>query len=160
VQIEECFAAVKSEGSAAGRKKAQKQLALIFTGHSIAEESVIYPAMSANGGQAASDKLDAEQRTAKVNMAAVDELEPMGQAYLDPLEHIRTVVAHHMYEVESECLPKLKDTADTATQPKLSRKYKEESEREVHPEVWPSRPLRRVIVRAQGPTDGRVGLAR
>ena len=133
VQIEDCFAAVKTASSASGRKQAQKQLALILTGHSIAEESVIYPAMAANDQVGGSDELYSEQSTAKVDMAALDELEPMSQEYLDKLEHIRAAVAHHVYEEESDYFPKLKGDADTAMQAKLSRKYKEEFERYVRP---------------------------
>jgi hemerythrin superfamily protein len=135
LQIEECFAEVKNANSATGRKKAQKQLALMLTGHSIAEESVVYPAMAANGQESGSDELYSEQSTAKVDMAALDDLEPMSQDYLDKLEHIRSAVAHHVYEEESDYFPKLMDAADTATQSKLTRKYKEEFERYVHPVV-------------------------
>ncbi len=134
-QIEACFAAVKNAGSATGQKKAQKQLGLILTGHSIAEESVIYPAMAANGQNGNAHELYAEQSNAKIDMAALDALEPMSQNYLDKLEHIRTAVADHIYEEESDCFPKLKASADTATQAKLTRKYAEEFERYVHAEV-------------------------
>lgn len=135
VQIETCFAEVKNATSESGRKKAQKQLALVLTGHSIAEESVIYPALAACGQESGSDELYAEQSNAKVEMAALDNLEPMSPAYLDKLEHIRLAVAHHVYEEESDYFPKLMQAADTSTQSKLTRKYKEEYERYVHPVV-------------------------
>jgi hemerythrin superfamily protein len=131
MQIEDCFAAVKSARSLDTRKKAQKELALVLTGHSIAEESVIYPAMAANGQEGGSGELYTEQSAAKVQMAALDNLDPMSEDYLDKLEHIRGAVSHHVYEEESKYFPKLKDAADTATQSKLSRKYKEEYERYV-----------------------------
>lgn len=131
LQIEYCFAAVKQAGSASGRKKAQKQLALMLTGHAIAEESVLYAAMAPHGQTGGSNRLYAEQSSAKVAMAALDALEPMSQAYLDQLEQIRSAVARHVYAEESDYFPKLKSEADTATQAKLSRKYKEEFERYV-----------------------------
>jgi len=133
LQIEACFEEVKNAKSATGRKKAQKQLALMLTGHSIAEESVLYAAMAANGQESGSDELYAEQSTAKVEMATLDDLEPMSQEYLDKLEHIRGAVAHHVYEEENDHFLKLMDAADTATQSKLTRRYKEEFERYVHP---------------------------
>ena len=132
-EIEGCFAAVKAAGSATGRKKAQKQLALILTGHSIAEESVLYPAMASHDQNAGSKELYAEQSTAKVQMCALDELEPMSQDYLDKLEDIRAAVAHHVYEEESDYFQKLKAVADPQLQSKLSRKYKEEYDRYVQP---------------------------
>ena len=134
-EIEACFAAVKNAKSVTGRKKAQKQLALILTGHSIAEESVIYPAMAAHGQKGGSDELYTEQSDAKVQMSALDELDPMSQPYLDKLEQIQGAIAHHVYEEESDYFPKLKEIADSALHSKLSRKYKEEFQRYVQPEV-------------------------
>jgi hemerythrin superfamily protein len=135
VQIENCFAAVKAAGSVASCKKAQKQLALILTGHSIAEESVIYPAIAANGQHGGADTLYSEQSAAKIEMSALDDFEPMSQDYVDKLEQVRVAVTHHMYEEENEYFPKLKEIADSAMQSKLSRKYKEEFERYVRPDV-------------------------
>jgi hemerythrin superfamily protein len=132
-QIEACFAAVKGASSVEGRKKAQKELALVLTGHSIAEESVIYPAMASMGQEGGSGELYTEQSAAKVQMAALDDLDPTSQDYLDKLEHIRGAVAHHVYEEEGKYFPKLKDEADAATQAKLTRKYREEYERYIGP---------------------------
>ena len=133
VQIEACFAAVKDAHSAAARKKAHKQLAVLLTGHSIAEESVVYPALAEAGQAGDAHGLYAEQSTAKVEMAALEALDPMDQAYLDKLEHIRLAVAQHVYEEESECFPALHGEADSATHAKLTRKYKQEFERYVQP---------------------------
>jgi hemerythrin superfamily protein len=132
-QIEGCFAAVKGASSVEGRKTAQKELALILSGHSIAEESVIYPAMASTGQEGGSGELYTEQSAAKVQMALLDALDPTSQDYLDKLEHIRGAVAHHVYEEESKYFPTLKEEADSATQAKLTRKYKEEYERYVGP---------------------------
>jgi hypothetical protein len=46
LEVEDCFAAVKEANSVSTRRVAQKRLGLVLTGHSIAEESVIYPAMA------------------------------------------------------------------------------------------------------------------
>ena len=45
VQIEGAFAAVKAAGDLATRLEAQKELAVLLTGHANAEEAVIYPAL-------------------------------------------------------------------------------------------------------------------
>ena len=132
-QIEACFAAVSSATSESGRKKALKQLALMLTGHSVAEESVIYPALASHDQIGGSDELYSQQSTAKVDMAALDELEPTSQDFLDKLESIRGAVAQHVYAEESNYLPKLKAVADSALHARLSRKYREEFERYVRP---------------------------
>ena len=68
-------------------------------------------------------------------MSALDDLDPMSQSYLDKLEHIQGAVARHVYEEESDYFPKLKEVADSALHPKLSRKYKEEFQRYVQPAI-------------------------
>lgn len=129
VEIESAFDAVEQAATATSRRAAQKQLALILTGHSNAEESVIYPALVQSGEKAHATLAYTEQSAAKVNLAALDDLEPMSQDYVDKLEHIRGAVTHHMYEEESTWFLELKEKADSATQSRLTRRYREEIER-------------------------------
>lgn len=91
--------------------------------------------MASSGEEGGSAELYTEQSATKVQMAALDELDPTSEVYLDKLEHIRGTVAHHVYEEESKYFPKLKDQADSATQAKLTRNYKAEYERHVGPDV-------------------------
>lgn len=128
-RVEEAFAACRDATSASGRRAAQKWLALLLTAHSIAEEAVIYPAM-ANGDQKShADEMYKEQSDAKVQMAALDDLDPMSADYLDKLEGIRGAVAHHVAEEEGEYFPKLKEEAGSAVNAKLTRHYREAFER-------------------------------
>jgi hemerythrin superfamily protein len=129
LQIEDAFAEVKRASSAASRRAAQKALALVLTGHSIAEESVIYPALEASGEKGHSGMGYTEQAAVKVQMAALDELDPMSQDYLDKLEHIRGAVAHHVYEEEGTWFPKLQETSTPAAKARLTTKYAEEFNR-------------------------------
>src|SRR5277367_2417309 len=99
-QIESGFAAVSSASDSATRIAAQKRLALLLTGHSIAEETVLYPALVKADEEGHSTKAYTEQSAAKVQMALLEDLPPMGQEYLEKLEHIRGAVAHHVYEEE------------------------------------------------------------
>src|SRR5205085_2339774 len=55
-QIEDAFAAVKGAGDAGSRRQAQKRLALVLTGHAVAEESVLYPALALHGEKAHATK--------------------------------------------------------------------------------------------------------
>ncbi len=129
LQIESAFAAVKTANSAAEQRAAQKQLALLLTGHSNAEEAVLYPAIALSGEKADSVKAYTEQSAAKVQLAALDDLEPMTQDYLDKLEHIRGAVEHHVYEEEGTWFPQLRQSADAAMQGRLTQRYTEEYER-------------------------------
>jgi iron-sulfur cluster repair protein YtfE (RIC family) len=127
-QIEQLFAAVKEASTVAARRDAQKRLAGLLTGHSIAEEAVLYPAMALTDQKGHSGEAYTEQSAAKVQAAALEDLDPMGSDFLDKLEHLRAAVSHHVYEEESVWFPKLREQA-SAMQAKLSRRYREEFER-------------------------------
>jgi hypothetical protein len=128
-QIEAAFAAVKAATDATSRLGAQKRLSLLLTGHSIAEEAVIYPALVKANEQAHSTKAYTEQSAAKVQMGLLEDLDPMSQEYLDKLEHIRGAVAHHVYEEEGTWFVDLKAKLPPADQTKITFRYQEEFSR-------------------------------
>ena len=129
-QIEAAFEAVRSAATPAARRAAQKWLGILLTGHSIAEEAVLYPAMALGDHKAHSAEAYSEQSGAKVQTAGLDELDPMSQDFLDKLEHLRAAVAMHVHREESDWFPELRKGGDDATaQSKLSRRYKEEFDR-------------------------------
>jgi hypothetical protein len=130
-EIEAAFAAVKAATSATTRVAAQKKLGIILTGHSNAEESVIYPALAAADEKSHATMAYTEQAAAKTQMALLENLSPMTQDYLDKLEHIRGAVAHHVYEEEGTWFLELKEKVPAADQAKLTRRYQEEFERYV-----------------------------
>ncbi len=124
--IETAFEATRNAQSATGRRAAQKELATLLTGHSIAEEAALYPAMALSDQKGHSGEAYTEQSAAKVQTAALDDLEPMSQDYLDKLEHLRAAVAHHVYEEEKTWFPELRKISDSTLQSKLTRRYSEE----------------------------------
>lgn len=126
LQIEAAFQATRNASTAETRKAALKHLAVVLTGHSIAEESVLYPALALNGEKGHSEAGYLEQSVVKVQMAALDEIEPMSQDFLDKLEHIRGAVLHHMYEEEGTWFLELNDKVAPAMQTKLTALYQQE----------------------------------
>jgi hypothetical protein len=129
-QIESAFAAVKAAPDLGSRLEAQQELSLLLTGHANAEEAVIYPALVHFGHKAHAMTGYTEQAGAKANLGELEYLDPMGQEYLDKLEHIRGAVAHHMYEEESDRFLDLK-RLPVADQSRLTQRYNEEFERYV-----------------------------
>lgn len=127
-QIEQCFDAVRA-ASPADRPAAQKELALVLTGHAIAEESVLYPALVENDEKGGAAMAYEEQAAAKTQMALLEKIDPASQDYLDKLEHIRGAVLHHMYEEEGTWFARLKQNALQADQQMLTQRYAEEFER-------------------------------
>jgi len=128
VTIEAAFDTVRSAGDANARLAAQRELALILTGHSNAEEVVIYPALVRFGHKSHGMIGYTEQAGAKANMGELEYLNPMSRDYLDKLEHIRGAVAHHMYEEESERFLDLTKLS-SADQVRLTERYAEEFDR-------------------------------
>lgn len=136
-QIEAAFDAVRNAASATSRRASQKWLATLLTGHSMAEEAVLYPAMALGSQKAHSAEAFSEQSAAKVHTAGLDELDPMSKDYLDKLEHLRSAVSMHVHREESEWFPELRKSSEAAAQAKLSRRYKEEFDRYLGDEVRP-----------------------
>ena len=124
--IEAAFGALKRESTAQGRRLAEKTLAGLLTGHSLAEEGVLYPAMAHSTQKAHATSAYTQQSGAKINLAALEVLDPMTQDYLDKVEHVEGAVAHHMYEEEGTWFPTLCEDADLQTHERLTRRYAEE----------------------------------
>ena len=127
--IDAAFAAVKRAPDAFARTTAQRQLAALLTGHSIAEEAVLYPAMALNHEKGHATKAYTEQSAAKVQMSALEYLDPMSEDYEDKFEHLRGAVLHHVYEEESDWFVDLQETLDPSVQETITARYKEEFER-------------------------------
>jgi hypothetical protein len=128
VRIEAAFEAVRGAQDANGRLAAQRELALILTGHSNAEEVVIYPALVRFGHKSHGMTGYTEQAGAKANMGELEYLDPMSREFLDKLEHVRGAVAHHMYEEESDRFLDL-TRLSPADQARLTERYAEEFDR-------------------------------
>jgi len=129
LQIENAFVAVSGAVSPAERVGAQKKLAAFLAGHAGAEESVLYPALALHGEKGHAQTGYTEQSEVKIQMAALEMLDPISQAYFDKLEHIRGAVAHHIYEEESTWYPELIRKIAPPQHAKLTLRYLEEFER-------------------------------
>jgi hemerythrin superfamily protein len=127
--IEAQFAAVKAATDPATRRAEQEKLGLLLTGHSLAEEAAVYPALAAEHQVGHAELAYQEQAAAKMEMGLIERLDPMSEDYLDKLEHIRGAVAHHVYSEEGTWFTELAESADTAQQARITKRYDEEYER-------------------------------
>jgi len=128
-QIEALFAAMKSASSPSTQRELERKLALLLTAHSIAEEGVLYPAMALDDQKAHSATAYTQQSAAKVQIAALEQMQPMSRDYMDKLEHLRAAVAHHVYQEEKEWFPKLNEVGAPEERARLTQRYSEEFER-------------------------------
>lgn len=131
LDIEDAFAAVKAAADPSSRTAALKELGVLLTGHAIAEESVIYPALADAGEKGHAGIGYDEQAMVKVQMALLEKLAPMSQDFIDKLEHIEGAVKHHVYAEEGNWFLDLKEKAPPADQAKLTARYAEEYDRYV-----------------------------
>jgi hemerythrin superfamily protein len=128
-EIENLFDAVKIAETAVARRNAQQDLALLLTGHAIAEEAAVYPALAADKQVGHAELAYQEQSAAKMEMGLLERLDPMSQDYLDKLEHIQAAVAHHMYSEEGTWFLELAESAGVEDQQRISARYQQEFER-------------------------------
>jgi hypothetical protein len=129
--IEAAFAEVKAAPDLDTRRAAQKKLGVLLTGHSIAEEAVIYPALAHAGKMGHANTAYTQQVAAKMQMAALEHLDPLSEDYLDKLGHLEGAVATHVYEEENDWFIDLKETAPAEDQQMATERYEEEYARYV-----------------------------
>ena len=131
--IEQCFVDAFAATDADSRRHAMKELARLNTGHSIAEEVSIYPALieynGVLGGKVQAAIAYEEQQMTKVQQAMLEKLDPMSQEWRAKLEHIQSAVQQHVYEEESHRFAELAEAISPAEAARLSRRYAEEFER-------------------------------
>lgn len=128
-QIEAAFAEALSADGAEARRAALKQLGVLLTGHSNAEEAVIYPAVVEHSGKTHATMAYEEQAMTKINMARLEKLDPMSEEWREKLEHTRSAVAQHVYQEEREWFPDVMQNAPGQDQALLTRRYAEEFDR-------------------------------
>lgn len=94
LDIEDAFDNVKEATDPASRKAALKQLSVLLTGHSIAEEGGVYPALADGGEKTHAGMGYDKQAMVKIQMEL-----------LDKLEHIEGAIAQHVNAEKSNwCL--------------------------------------------------------
>lgn len=127
--IEAQFEAVRSAADASSRRAEEKKLGVLLTGHALAEEAAVYPALANDHQVGHAELAYQEQSAAKMELGLLERTDPMSQDYLDKLEHIRGAVAHHVYSEEGTWFAELARSANAADQDFITRRYEEEYRR-------------------------------
>lgn len=128
-RIEGCFELARNAATAAERQAACRDLAHVLVGHASAEELVLYPAMTEHGEKGHATLAYEEQAMTKVQMAALEKLDPMGDEWREKLEHIRGAVLHHIYTEEHTWFPQLRAAVDPSEDAMLTARFTEEFEK-------------------------------
>lgn len=128
-QIESLFAKACGTSDQVAANRAVQDLATLLTGHSMAEEAVIYPGVAEFSGKTHASMAYEEQAMAKVQIAKLQDLEPLSDAWREKLDHVKSAVEQHVYQEEDSWFPELIENAPPEKRAQLSRKYREEFER-------------------------------
>jgi hypothetical protein len=129
LSLETALAGVESASDEGERMTASKAFGVLLTGHSIGEEGVIYPALSAESETGHADQGYSEQAMVKMQMAALEKLDPMSEEFIDKLEHVKAALLQHMYEEEGNWFLDFIEKASEADQERMTERYTEESNR-------------------------------
>ncbi len=127
-QIEALFQQARSD-SGAGAQETIEELSILLSAHSMAEEAVIYPEISDHSSKAHAGMGYEEHAMTKVQLAALQKLEPGTQEWRDKLDHIESAVQQHVYQEESSWLPDVIRYAPMEERQRMSMDFRDHFER-------------------------------
>ena len=128
-QIEACFAAAENAADRQMAHAAVRRLAVALTGHAMAEEAIVYPALAEYSGKTHAGMAYEEQAMTKVEMAKLQDLEPLSREWREKLEHIRSAVEQHVYQEENAWFAEMLHNAPLAKKTEVTMRYREEYDR-------------------------------
>jgi hypothetical protein len=113
MQIRELFVEVEA---ATGDRRAElfRQLVTLLAVHETAEEQVVHPLArgAMDGGDAVVDERLAEERVAKEQLSAMEDLDPASTEFATALTNLRTAVLAHAHSEEAYEFRYLRRTVD------------------------------------------------
>lgn len=127
-QIEALFQKARS-ASGMGAQEAVEELAILLSAHSMAEEAVVYPDISDHSSKAHASMAYEEHAVTKVQLAALQKLDPDTKEWLAKLDHIESAVQQHVYQEEGTWLPDVIRYAPMAERQRMNAEYREYFER-------------------------------
>jgi hemerythrin superfamily protein len=127
-RIEALFAEAR-QGAGPVAQASVAELAVLLNAHSMAEEAVIYPEVSEHSSKAHAGMAYEEHAMTKIQLAALQKLEPGTQEWHEKLDHIESAVQQHMYQEEGSWLPDVIQYAPTDARQRMSIEFREYFER-------------------------------
>jgi hypothetical protein len=125
-QLEAYLGEVRDAANAQLRLDALARFERLFAAHSIAEEMVLYPAAAQAGEKITANMSYTEQAAAKMQIAALEVMNPMSADFLDKLGHLEGAVRHHMHEEEDKRFIELLENSSPAETRRITVRYREE----------------------------------
>ncbi|HEX7688999.1 MAG TPA: hemerythrin domain-containing protein [Burkholderiaceae bacterium] len=129
VAIEDALDNVRLAADAPGRRHALRWLRTLLTGHFLAEETVLYPAMAQDGLRVHAVTAYADDSGTKIELAALETMDVRGPDFADKLERLRGELAWHLHEEETTWFPALCRAGGAAFHGRLTGRFVAEFER-------------------------------
>jgi hypothetical protein len=126
-RIRDILARGRTAGSAADRTAAMQDLASVLNPHSLAEETVLYPAMAQSGHKLQANLAYTQQTAAKMQIAELETIAASTEPWEDKWGHIEGAVLTHIYEEENGWFIHLKEHGED--QARLTARFLEEFNR-------------------------------
>lgn len=127
--IEQALDALRVAPRGAERRHALQWLAALLTGHSLAEQAVLYPALSLECRRAHAAAAYADESNSKIELAALQTMALSDADFHDKLERLRADLVFHIHEEESQWFPALMRCLDESTHATLSARFVSEFRR-------------------------------
>lgn len=127
-QIEALFMQARQENGPAAQATV-RDLAMLLNAHSMAEEAVIYPEVSEHSSKVHAGMAYEEHAMTKVQLAALQKLQPGTQEWNEKLDHVESAVQQHVYQEESSWLPDVIRFAPADARQKMSMEFRDYMER-------------------------------
>ena len=124
--VDRLFMAIKAtrDDQVPRRTALLKQLADALTAHSVAEETVLYPAIALMNNVPKSDELYMEQSHAKVMLNELDNMPKRGPEFLTRITALEAAIKEHVADEEGVAYPRLMQTASPAQNAKMSADFR------------------------------------
>ncbi|MGB3807152.1 MAG: hemerythrin domain-containing protein [Erythrobacter sp.] len=132
-RIEALLEKARTGPDAQVRRDALKDLMTELTGHSNAEEVIVYPIVSEDAGKTEAAIAYQQHAMTKVNLSKLERMDPATEDWMEKLEHVQSAVQQHIYQEEGSWLPDVVEKASPAEREMMSRRYAEEYERYASP---------------------------
>ena len=114
---------------AEAQAQAVRDLGWVLTGHSMAEEAVLYPEISEHSSKTDAGMAYEEHAMTKVQLAKLEKLDPLSQNWREKLAHIQSALQQHMYQEEGTWLPHLAEKSPAGEKSRMTQRFVDEFER-------------------------------
>ena len=127
--IENLITEALNASDVAARETCTRDLVLLLTAHSSAEETVVYPDVSQLDSKSHAALAYEEHAMTKIQLSALEKLNPAENEWREKLLHIKSALQQHIHQEENSWLPRLSEVMPPDEKHRVTSRFYEEFER-------------------------------